>query len=367
MWDLPYGLDKESWDANRLSRSDLKSVFNQLRVILTSPGAVLIAWCYPPQIGDLWLEMADGGFSDIHTYYWHKIDQNLATGTNASYTYCVESAVIGYYGSRSKCKFRKFSDNPSERHNIYTSHTHRDLFHYRGKPLNVHEKPIALAAQFISHHSDEGDKILILGSATGSEMLAAVELGRSCVGIEQDPLQFEGANDRLRSWWTCYTANLGIWQSSNTVPSTMDQAVLSFDNEEFWGSHISTHVGLPASCWCCGGVSQQECMDRCAECGVLHHSKPFARTSACRFRCSDCQPRTASLCSEHCHSKYFKGGRHPGKQLPGDAMSPSTDKKQRRSNFNSGTVEESSSSSSSSRLCLTLDLTSSCFCFVICL
>jgi DNA modification methylase len=263
LWDLPYGLGKESWDKSRLSITDLKQVFNQLRVILSHDGAVMVAWCHFPQIGEMFDAMKSGGFQDVHTYYWYKKDQNVATGTKDSYTFSVETAVMGYYGGRSKCKFRHFSSNPAERHNIHMSFTHRDLYQYKGKVVNLHEKPISLAAVFVKQHTDEGDKCLVLGSGCGSELIACVELGRPVVGIELDPSQYEAANDRLRSWWTRVTSNQSIWHANNLIPSADDQSVRSYPNSELWGIAVEGRVGTPGSCWTCGDVSLQETMDQC--------------------------------------------------------------------------------------------------------
>ena len=96
--------------------------------------------------------MLAGGFLDTHCVFWHRVDQNVATGTPDSYTYAVETCVLGYYGGRSTVKFRQSSSNPAERHNIISTPTHRDLYEYKGSVVNVHEKPISLAASFILSH-----------------------------------------------------------------------------------------------------------------------------------------------------------------------------------------------------------------------
>ena len=102
---------------------------------------------------------------------------------------------------------------------------------FKGRVVNQHEKPISLAAHFVPHYTDEGDKVLVLGSASGSELIGCLELGRSVVGIELDAAQFEACNDRLRAWWTRVTSNLVAWHTYNQVPTSDEQA---FGNESFW-------------------------------------------------------------------------------------------------------------------------------------
>ena len=136
--------------------------------------------------------------------------------------------------------------------------------------------------------TDEGDKVLVLASASGSELIACAELGRSVVGIELDGLQYEACNDRLRCWWTRVTSNLRIWHEHNLVPTPEQQATGTYENQDLWSQHVEGRVGLPGSCFSCGSVSLQESMDSCSFSGHLFHSRPFARTTACRHRCADC-------------------------------------------------------------------------------
>ena len=344
---MPYGLGGEGWDAARLSVGDLKSVFNQLRVVLASEGCVMVAWVDARQVGDLCIAMDAGGFTDAHPFVWCKNDQNIQTGTPDSYTYAIELCVIGYFGGRSKCKFRNFSKNPSQRHNFVVTPTHRDLFEYKSEVINLHEKPISLSAMFISSHSDPGDKVLILGSASGSEMISSIELGRSVVGIELDGRQFEAANARLRSWWTKQSNNWLIWESCNKCPDASAREGITFPNHKYFDSHVPGYVGPSGSCFVCCRVSFQEGMGSCGSCGCLLHHKALDRSKPCRYMCPDCQPKSQLLCSELCHNRYFKGKRHAGKAITG--IGDAEDKEESKAVSHS--MSSSSSSSSASRFC----------------
>src|SRR4051812_23850044 len=211
-WDQPYGLHLGLWDSKRISKDDIRTTLKMVLAVNTFENSVCIVWHHVRGSDDVATELEHAGFKDVHPIFWYKSNQMAVTHTSKDYIYAVESGTIGYLSGRSKAKWRSQARNPRERHNMISLPTQRATTEWRGAPLNQAEKPVALADHFICLHTDPGDTVLILGTGTGSEVIACLEAGRNCVAIELDPDQRQGAVARLRTWHSKAQQNAAIWE-----------------------------------------------------------------------------------------------------------------------------------------------------------
>ena len=58
------------------------------------------------------------------------------------------------------------------------------------------EKPVALVEHYIRNSTQVADTVLDPMMGSGTTMVAAIEAGRACIGIEKDPRWFEVAYQR---------------------------------------------------------------------------------------------------------------------------------------------------------------------------
>lgn len=81
-------------------------------------------------------------------------------------------------------------DNVTAR-NIYSEMPPRDRSH-------PNEKPVSMMRHFIQLHTKPGDVVLDPFMGSGTTGVAAVELGRSFIGVELDEDHFATAERRIR-------------------------------------------------------------------------------------------------------------------------------------------------------------------------
>ena len=70
---------------------------------------------------------------------------------------------------------------------------------YQGKDrFHTTQKSLKLFEEIILNHSNEGDTILDMFSGSGTTLLAAKNLKRSCYSCEKDVEYFKQTQDRLK-------------------------------------------------------------------------------------------------------------------------------------------------------------------------
>ncbi|MBU0642386.1 MAG: site-specific DNA-methyltransferase, partial [Alphaproteobacteria bacterium] len=76
----------------------------------------------------------------------------------------------------------------------------KQLFSLNAKKETAHptEKPVALGAHYILNSTNQGDVVLDPMMGSGSAMVAAVQNGRHCIGIEKDERWFDVACERVQ-------------------------------------------------------------------------------------------------------------------------------------------------------------------------
>lgn len=76
----------------------------------------------------------------------------------------------------------------------------KQLFQLNNKKVSAHptEKPVELMSEYIRNSSNQGDVVLDPMMGAGATMVAAVQMGRSGIGIDIKPEWFDVACDRVR-------------------------------------------------------------------------------------------------------------------------------------------------------------------------
>lgn len=66
-----------------------------------------------------------------------------------------------------------------------------------GLPTNKTQKPFELLERILTHHTGYGGTVLDLCAGSHSLMFACLEIGRSCISVEEDDRQYQSAIQRM--------------------------------------------------------------------------------------------------------------------------------------------------------------------------
>ena len=93
-------------------------------------------------------------------------------------------------------------ENPLNRHNVIASPviTRGEMcYSSDNQRVNITQKPLALMRYLINSFSRPGSRVLSLGSGSGTDAIAATQVGRSCISMERDPAQYLQSVARARA------------------------------------------------------------------------------------------------------------------------------------------------------------------------
>lgn len=96
-----------------------------------------------------------------------------------------------------------------------------------GDPINEYEKPVSVARHLLGMFARPGERVLICGTGSGSEVVAAMSLGLSVTGIELAHDQFIASQERIGK----YAAQLSADDEGSHVPETQER-----EEQRFWES-----------------------------------------------------------------------------------------------------------------------------------
>lgn len=200
-WDTPFGLrltkdDIDDWD-KLLSDSELKNFFTFLGLTNKTEEFTLAMVVHPRQYGRIYDAMAANSFTNIHTVYVYKC-QNNGRGTN-QWIPSVEMVIVGYKPNRNACKPMFLNrEHPLDRHNIiFCPNTGAKLMRSDGKQVNVSQKNPFLAYSLAQVHCPAGSRALVIGAGSGSDVIGFVRAGISVTCVEKSKVQFPYLKTRL--------------------------------------------------------------------------------------------------------------------------------------------------------------------------
>ena len=106
-------------------------------------------------------------------------------------------AVLCFRGKQSEATWN-FTDNVDERKQRWAVTAQKTKQKTAdGELVNFAEQPLEIDSRAISHWTNPGEWVFVDGFGSGTSIVAALREGRSCVGTEPDPVQFEAAVNRV--------------------------------------------------------------------------------------------------------------------------------------------------------------------------
>ena len=143
--------------------------------------------------------MESHGYQHVHPMYVYKPNQNQV-GTN-QFIFAVDQLLVGYYPSRSDVRLNFNDPNPTQRHNLIYSHSVKSRSIPSSStapaPVNITEKHTCVSQLLGSIVCTPGDRALVIGAGSGSEVIGFNRAGLDVVALEKDPIQFKGCTTRL--------------------------------------------------------------------------------------------------------------------------------------------------------------------------
>ena len=152
---------------------------------------------HPRQYGRFYDAMAENSFTNIHTVFVYKC-QNNGRGTH-QWIPSVEMVIVGYKPSRNACRPTFLQrEHPLDRHNIiFCPNTGPKLMRTDGHQVNVSQKNPFLAYSLAQVHCPAGSRALVIGAGTGSDVIGFVHAGVSVTCVEKSKVQFPYLKTRL--------------------------------------------------------------------------------------------------------------------------------------------------------------------------
>jgi DNA modification methylase len=208
--DPPYGTTSAKWDFI----IPLESMWAEL-IRLSAKQSPILLFCSQPFTSDL---IVSNKKMYRHSWIWNKKQSGSFFNAKFGPLRITEDIAVfseekpSYYPIMTKGKMRmkggakepcKTASNGlmsySTFNNEYYPTNILEFPNCSNKQDNVHptQKPVELMEYLIKTYTREGETVLDFTCGSGSTGVAAVNLGRSFIGIEKDPQYFEIAKERI--------------------------------------------------------------------------------------------------------------------------------------------------------------------------
>ena len=223
--------------------------------------------------------MTERNYQNITQVYWYK-PGHYVEGPVHRLTPAVEIITIGFL-PRSDAITWNVSDDPRQRHNFVAIPSVLTLAKdSAGNPINVTEKPPALAAYLCSMFCQKGATILVVGTGAGGCVKGMLEAGFNVVGVENDEKQYNQLFSEMNSW----IARLEKEKEEAETPVSKGRKAIKCTVEETEDTHVdeqtpSTVVTIEAAvkeglCFSCDEPGTEENpLQECFNCEKKNHRK----------------------------------------------------------------------------------------------
>ena len=196
--DFPWGARLADWDMKRLEQQDFDLRVSATHSLNTGKDTVSFALCSywdVERVRQAYLNAGwSGGSLPLVVEKVGKLQQ-----THGSYGLInnLSFVVVTFKGKQSEA-YWSFDVDPASRCSLWSVYPEkRRTKNKMGDDANPAEQPVGIDAKAMSHWSQPGDWVFCDGFGSGTTFVSALLVGRSCVGTEPDPVQFEAARDRL--------------------------------------------------------------------------------------------------------------------------------------------------------------------------
>lgn len=211
MCDLPYGTTQNKWD----SCISMHQLWEQYFRVVKKSGAMVFTAQAPfdKVLGESQLSILK------YEWIWEKTKatghlnakkqpmkahENVLVFYREQCTYNPQkTAGVPYVGAGGASKKDNYGDFAAVREGSADGSRYpRSVlkFPHESKPLHPTAKPVPLMEYFIRTYTNPGETVLDNCMGSGTTGVACLNLGRGFIGIENDPMYFQIAKQRLESW-----------------------------------------------------------------------------------------------------------------------------------------------------------------------
>ncbi len=261
-FDTPYGLfgNRLKWD-QQITSTDMDMIFKQFNTQQQSKTCVAVLFHKPTDSTLIANVLTEAAFQELTHLYWHKTNHFTSTPVS-SYTSSVEMLTIGFKPNRQNCNWQMETD-PRARHNFFdlppvTTYTKDE----KGDPINICEKPPALAKKIISNHVPVGGNVLIVGAGAGGDILGALQAGVNVVALERDYDQYSSLHKAMEHKATQELALLGKEQAEEKQSKLEKEKKSGHESTSGSVSSIPSDTSTSSA-----STSSQISEKPCADCG----------------------------------------------------------------------------------------------------
>lgn len=219
--DLPYGTTQCKWDAV----IPFEPLWEQFRRV-TKPTSPIVLFSAQPFTSILinsnieeyrhiwyWEKEKGTGFFKVATMPLRIVEEVCIFSKKPGYTYNPQMISLDKpYRHTMPLKHSDITGkgaitgNGDENNRVYKTYTHKQPVNLvkfprdnANKSLVPSQKPIALIEYFMNTYSNPDDVILDATIGSGTTMVAAQNLGRTCIGIEKSDEHFRIAIERVKT------------------------------------------------------------------------------------------------------------------------------------------------------------------------
>ena len=196
--DFPWGAKLAHWDQKPMSQADFNTRISAVTSLNSNPNAVSFALC---SIYDVRLlrdaHHAAGWTGGEYNLWVDKTNVIDFTSEKAGLITHTNAALVSFRGKQSESVWCFAPDREDRSQRWQTKAVLNKHKAFDAQVINPTEQPVDVDRRAMEHWSAMGDYVFCDGFGSGTTFLAALEVGRSCVGTEPDHRQWEAAGQRL--------------------------------------------------------------------------------------------------------------------------------------------------------------------------
>ena len=197
--DFPWGSNLAPWDV-ALSQQDFNlrvAACDRLNTLKESVSFALCSFWDTGKVREAY-QNADwsGGSIGLNIEKLGKIEPTKADYGLINVS---QSAVVTFRGKQSEATW-SFSADPADRKNVWQVFAEKRKVRDQEGVVNPSEQPVEIDQRAMMHWSRHGEWVFVDGFGSGTTLVAALRSGRSAVGTEPDPRQFQAAVLRLQDF-----------------------------------------------------------------------------------------------------------------------------------------------------------------------
>ncbi len=223
--------------------------------------------------------MVERNYQNIQQVYWYKPGHYVEGPIHRLTVACGDIITIGFM-PRADAITWNVSDDPRERHNFFSHPSVLTLAKdSAGNPINVTEKPPALAAHLCGMFCQKGSTILVIGTGAGGCVKGMLQAGFNVIGVENDEKQYNQLFSEMNSWVAKVEkeredAQKPLPKPKKAAKSASDAPENGSESDEPppTGTMIESAQKEGTCFYCDGEGTEDNPLDQCGCCGKDNHT-----------------------------------------------------------------------------------------------